>query len=109
MRWLTLCGASKSNRNLNIPAKSRDFFIEEELVVVKFRFFVHCKSWLNGGYENAHFAKDEKEAKKIVEGWNEKARQRREAGSPIGSGEVDLLSIEEITNEEFAEDYIGML
>lgn len=90
------------------PAKEPGAFYKGGRTVVKFRFFVHCAGWKAGGYENAHFARDAKEAKQIVDGWNEKARQRREAGSPFG-GEVDLLSIEEITDEAFAEDYIGAL
>ena len=64
--------------------------------MVKFIFFVHC-NWVGGGYKNTHFARDAKEAEQTVTEWNEN-------GHP-----VDLLSIEEITDEEFAEDYIGML
>ena len=66
--------------------------------MVKFKFFVHCNSWVGGGYENTHFARDSKEAEQTVKEWNEQDGHR-----------VDLLSVEEITNKEFAEDYIGML
>jgi len=64
--------------------------------MVKFKFFVHC-NWVNGGYENTHFARNAKDAEQTVIEWNKNGHT------------VDLLSVEEITNEEFAEDYIGML
>lgn len=70
--------------------------------MVRFTFFVHCSGWSTGGYENTHFAKDEKEARERVERWN----RDWEARGGNGSGKVDLLSITPITDEEFAEDYI---
>ena len=65
--------------------------------MVKFKFFVHCDSWVGGGYENTHFARNSKEAEQIVKEWNKNGNR------------VDLLCVEEINNEEFAEDYIGTL
>ena len=62
--------------------------------MVKFEFFVHCKGWKEGGYYNTHFAYDEEDAKRRIAEWN-KTEQH-----------VDLVSITEITDEEFAEDYI---
>ena len=67
--------------------------------MVKFRFFVHCEGWRAGGYENAHFAENEKEAKRIVDGWNGQKR-------PGDDGYVELLSTDEITVDEFVADYI---
>lgn len=64
--------------------------------MVKFKFFVHCKGYKDGGYYNTHFANDEAHAKSIVEEWNKQYS-------------VDLISVTEITNEEFAEDYINPL
>lgn len=77
-------------------AKSRGLFTEVEKRMVKFIFFVHC-NWVGGDYKNTHFARDAKEVEQTVKEWNENGHQ------------VDLLSIEEITDEEFAEDYIGAL
>lgn len=61
--------------------------------MVKFKFFVHCNGHKEGGYYNTHFANDETHAKSIVEEWNKKYP-------------VDLISVTEITDEEFAEDYM---
>ena len=66
--------------------------------MVKFRFWVPAKGWAAGGYENAHFANDAKQAHQIVDHWNEgKAEEDK----------VVIREIKEITEEEFAEDYIG--
>ena len=59
--------------------------------MVKFRFFVHC-----GGYENAHFASNAKEARRIIDEWNRK-----------NTGSVSLISISEISQDEFLEDFVG--
>ena len=64
--------------------------------MVKFKFFVHCDGWTSGGYENTHFANSTKEAKEIVSKWNK--------NSPCS---VSLISIEEISNAEFAQDFVG--
>ena len=64
--------------------------------MVKFKFFVHCIGWAAGGYENTHFANSTKEAKGIVSKWNK--------NSPCS---VSLISIEEISNAEFAQDFVG--
>ena len=64
--------------------------------MVKFKFFVHCKGWIGGGYENICFAKSAQEAKKIISEWNTDK-----------SHPVDLISIEEISDADFAEDFVG--
>lgn len=63
--------------------------------MVKFRFFVHCTGWRAGGYENAHYAETEQQARETIERWNAEGR------SP-----VSLISIETVSDEEFARDYI---
>lgn len=68
--------------------------------MVKFKFFVHCKGVIGGGYYNTHFAKNEVDAKQRIAEWNEQYK-----GTDY---HVDLISITEITNEEFEEDYIGL-
>ena len=65
-------------------------------MMVKFKFFVHCKGWVGGGYENTHFAKSAQEAKNIISEWNTDK-----------SHPVDLISIEEISDADFAEDFVG--
>ena len=62
--------------------------------MVRFKFFVHCAGWKDGGYENTHFANTATEAKCIVASWNAKGVR------------TTLLSVEPISNEEFARDYI---
>ena len=66
--------------------------------MVKFKFFVHCPGYVNGGYENANFANSAKEAKAIIAEWNK--------NKPCS---ISLISITEIRNAEFAEDFIGYL
>lgn len=66
--------------------------------MVKFKFWVPAKGWAAGGYENAHFANDAKQAQRIVDRWNE----NREEGY-----KVVIREIKEITEQEFAEDYCG--
>ena len=63
--------------------------------MVKFRFFVHC-GVSGGGYENAHFASSAKDARRIIDEWN---REK--------SGSVSLLSISEISYDEFLQDFVG--
>lgn len=62
--------------------------------MVKFTFFVHCKGWKDGGYENTHFANTATEAKRMVANWSANGQR------------VTLVSIESISNAEFASDYI---
>lgn len=64
--------------------------------MVKFKFFVHCSGWASGGYENTHFASSEKEAKARIAEWNKN-----------NPGSVSLISITEISDAEFAEDFVG--
>lgn len=59
--------------------------------IYKLKFFVNCKGWATGGYENCIFVFSKKEAKE----WLSKRPH------------CDLVSLEEISKEEFAEDYIG--
>ena len=66
--------------------------------MVKFKFFVHCTGWADGGYENTHFANSPKEANARVAEWNKDR-----------PGSVDLISIEEISDAEFAEDFVGII
>ena len=63
--------------------------------MVKFKFFVHCDGWENGGYENTHYAETARDAKRIIANWNANSR------SP-----VTLLSITPVSDKEFAQDYI---
>ena len=64
--------------------------------MVKFKFFVHCDGWVAGGYENMHFAENGKVAKEIVSEWNKNK-----------PGSVSLISITEIRDAEFVEDFVG--
>lgn len=61
--------------------------------MVKLIFFVHCKSWKDGGYENTHYFETEKQAREWV---------RDQHG-------VDIRSIQMVSRREFAEDYMGEL
>ena len=65
--------------------------------MVKFKFFVHCAGYVNGGYENTHFANSAKEAKAIIAEWNKNK-----------SWSVSLIYITENSEAEFAEDFIGI-
>ena len=66
----------------------------------RFKFFVHCKGWADGGYENMHFAESEAQAKATIDRWNSESEQRGV------DTRVSLLSIEKISDAEFAADYI---
>lgn len=66
----------------------------------RFKFFVHCKGWADGGYENCHFAETPAQAKATVDRWNSESAQRGV------DTHVSLLSVEEISDDEFAADYI---
>ncbi len=58
--------------------------------MIKLVFFVHCQGWKNGGYQNTHYFKTEKQA--------------REYAKKNG---VDIVKLEKVTLSEFAEDYMG--
>lgn len=58
--------------------------------MVKLVFYVHCKSWKNGGYENTHYFQTEKQA--------------RSWAAAVG---VEVRSIETVTQKEFSADFIG--
>ena len=62
--------------------------------MVKFKFFVHCAGWENGGYENTHFADTATDAKHIIANWNANGIR------------TTLLSVETISDADFAADYI---
>ena len=66
--------------------------------MVRFKFFVDCPGYVGGGYENTNFANSAKEAKAIVAEWNKNK-----------TCSVSLISITEISNAEFAEDFIRYL
>lgn len=66
--------------------------------MLRFTFFVHCTGWKDGGYENSHYAKTEKEARQIIDRWNESYKSN---GSDCW---VELLKIEKMTDEEWLED-----
>ena len=63
--------------------------------MVRFKFFVNCEGWKDGGYANSCFAESKAHAKRIVKEWN--------SNDP---GRVKLLSVEQITNKEFTDDFI---
>lgn len=58
--------------------------------MIKLTFFVLCKSWASGGYENTHYFQTEKQAR----AWS------KENG-------VEIRHIEKVPFNKFAEDYIG--
>lgn len=58
--------------------------------MVKLVFFVHCAGWENGGYENTHYFMTEKQARKWADKW-----------------EVEIRSIETVSQDEFLEDFMG--
>ena len=62
--------------------------------MVRFKFFVHCAGWKDGGYENMHFADTATDAKRIVANWNAEGIR------------TTLLSVEPINDADFAADYI---
>lgn len=62
--------------------------------MVRFKFFVHCAGWKDGGYENIHFADTTTDAKRIVANWNSEGIR------------TTLLSVETISDADFAADYI---
>ena len=61
--------------------------------MIKLTFFVHCSGWADGGYENTLYFTSVAEALH----WLSKEPQ------------CEMISIEEVTAKEFAEDYIGEL
>lgn len=71
--------------------------------MVKFKFFVHCSGWANGGYENTHFAESKGQAKKAIAKRN---AHYEESGVDC---RLSLISIEEISDADFAEDFVGII
>lgn len=61
--------------------------------MIKLTFFVHCSGWADGGYENTTYFTSATEALH----WLSQEPQ------------CEMISIEEVTAKEFAEDYIGEL
>lgn len=70
-------------------------------MMIRYKYFVRCSGWVNGGYENTGFATSETEAKKHIE---ESNLRYEKAGVDC---HISLLSMEQISNKEFAEDYLG--
>lgn len=58
--------------------------------IYKLKFFVNCKGWLDGGYENCIFVFSKKEAKE----WLNK------------NPNCDFVSLEEISKKEFIKDCV---
>ena len=59
--------------------------------IYRLTFFVNCKGWAEGGYQNSIFVFSKKEGKE----WLKK------------NPDCDFISLKEITKKEFTEDYIG--
>lgn len=59
----------------------------------KLRFFVHCNGWECGGYENVQYFTTAEAA----DDWLKR------------NSHCERLSLEQVTLEEFSEDYIGEL
>ena len=65
----------------------------KESTMIKLKFFVHCSGWADGGYENTLYFTSVAEARHWL---SQKPH-------------CEMISIEEVTAKEFAEDYIGEL
>ena len=63
------------------------------LIMIKLKFFVHCSGWADGGYKNTLYFTSVAEARHWL------------SQNP----HCEMISIEEVTVKEFAEDYIGEL
>ena len=74
--------------------------------MVKFEFFVHCSGWKDGGYKNTHFAETKQGAVDRVKRWNDEREQYAAQHECPMDSYVELLSVTEITDAEFAEDFI---
>jgi hypothetical protein len=61
--------------------------------MIKMIIFVHCNGWKNGGYENTLYFESIEQANN----WLSKKPH------------CEKISIEQVTDEEFAEDFIGLL
>ena len=61
--------------------------------MIRLRYFVHCSGWATGGYENITYFTSVKEARYWL---SQKLH-------------CEMISIEEVSAREFAEDYIGEL
>ena len=67
--------------------------MKRQSTMVKVKIFVHCTGWSTGGYENTVYFETEKQAKEWVKRHDD----------------VEIVSIQTVTLDEFAEDYIGEL
>ena len=59
--------------------------------IYRLKFFVNCKGWVAGGYENVIFVFSKNEAKE----WLNR------------NPDCNFVSLEEIDKKEFAKDYVG--
>lgn len=58
--------------------------------MIKLVFFVHCNGWKNGGYQNTHYFKTEKQARQWAQENN-----------------VKIIKLEKVSFSEFADDFMG--
>ena len=56
----------------------------------KLHFYVTCQGWKAGGYENTHYFRTKKEARKYLK-----------------ENDLKLISLEKVSWKEFRNDYIG--
>lgn len=61
--------------------------------VIKVLIFVHCEGWKTGGYQNTLYFYNKKQMKEWL----------------AENDDVEALKIEEVTLEQFSEDYISEL
>lgn len=61
--------------------------------MIRLRYFVYCSGWATGGYENVTYFTSMEEAHYWL------------SQNP----DCEMISIEEVSIREFAEDYIGEL
>lgn len=61
--------------------------------MIKLKFFVHCRGWADGGYENTTYFTSVAEARS----WLSK------------NPDCEMISIKKVTAKESAKDYIGEL
>lgn len=67
--------------------------MKRQNTMAKVKIFVHCTGWSTGGYDNTLYFENEKKAKE----WAKR------------HDDVEIVSIQTVTLDEFAEDYIGEL
>ena len=75
----------------------------EQNYMYKWRFFVHCDGWKDGGYYNTHYATSLKEILKTLRSW-----RKYDGGyyEEHGFNRVEVVSIKKVSVEYFAQDYI---